>query len=262
MFGICRAQQERGIILHEERAICSSTGRSIQRSAPMHGPKALLDLDFVYEWFHNDCPIVELDKSSERKFKRKGFQCAGKKRKLFFQRRIMNGLKKDLVKSFTNSDVYKELQRQNNRSIGERTIQSCICLCMKPTKYNQCVCTVCVQFRYLLSAWHKQRKLWHATPCECPNCQGPKFEAFMGASKSQSVFKAALCCPPTVRPHLTLPQYPEDPPSFYRLKCCKKTPSWRVANLVGGNVSFFVSITGVLKKQMTKHGGCVGKRPH
>ena len=92
---------------------------------------------------------------------------------------------------------------------------------IKEAKRNECVCMICVQFRYLLKAWDTQRKLWHANPCTCPGCVSSKFNIYMGASKSSSAFKAAILCQQKAYPHLTLPHLPEEVPHFYPLVCCK-----------------------------------------
>lgn len=207
--------------MNHSRSNCLTPGITLRRKPQSSGPKALLDLDFVYDWFHDSCPLVEVDKSKRNTYKGRRIRCANKIRVIYCDRKVRNGLKKDLVRSFLASDVYKDWMKRTGRCIGEKTIASCICFCIKEAKHNECVCKICVQFRYLLKAWDTQRKLWHANPCTCPGCVSSKFNIYMGASKSSSAFKAAILCQQKAYPHLTLPHLPEEVPYFYPLACCK-----------------------------------------
>ena len=96
--GVPVLQQNRGSKLNDERESTIRAGITIKRAPPSHGPKAKLDLDFVYDYFHHQCPLVEVDKSRKGKYTRKTVVCAGKKRKLTCQRRVMSGTRKELVK--------------------------------------------------------------------------------------------------------------------------------------------------------------------
>ena len=95
---------------------------------------------------------------------------------------------------------------------------------MKEAKINECACIVlCVQFHYLLKAWDRQRKLWHTVACKCTGCTGPRFDSYMAASKSLTLFRAKICCAREERPHLKLPQFPDETLEFYKLGCCKRS---------------------------------------
>ena len=218
-----KKQQLRGITLNRERESTERPGITIKRNPPSHGPKAKIDLDFVYDYFHNHCSLVEVDKSKRGQYKRKTIFCAGKTRKLSCQRRVMAGTRKDLVKMFKDSDIYSDWRRRHGRSIGDTYIKSSICFCIKDASLNECVCVICVQFRYLLQAWDKQRKQWHTAKCTCCGCQSDKFTGYMAASKSSSAFKAAILCAAQKYPHLCLPHLPSEVPEFYSLKCCIKS---------------------------------------
>ena len=108
--------------------------------------------------------------------------------------------------SFLGSDVYSGWRKRNaNREIPLKTAQSCIYFCIKEAKLNKCACMMCVQFRYLLKAWDKQRKDWHITPCRCTGCRFDKYAAFMEASSSSSAFKKIILCPKYRIPILLFP---------------------------------------------------------
>ena len=202
VFGMSEKQRKRGRTLNHSRSNCLSPAITLRRKPQSSGPKAKLDLDFVINWFHEDCPLVELDKGRRNTYKGRRIRCGNEIRFIYCQRRIRNGLKKYLVQSFLVSDVYKDWNKRTGRTISEKTIASCICFCIKEAKINECVCTICVQFRYLLKAWDMQRKVWHATPCSCRGCVSSKFKDYMGASQSSSAFKSAILCGQRPYPHL------------------------------------------------------------
>lgn len=79
ILGISRAQQMRGINLQAERNGTGNMETRLKRQSQSFGPKAKVDLDFVYDWFHNDCPLVEVDKSRQSTYTRSTPKVAGKK---------------------------------------------------------------------------------------------------------------------------------------------------------------------------------------
>ena len=236
--GLSRRQQTRGLGLRKLREDRESLVLRVPRAPHSFGSKAKKDLDWVYDWFHNECNLVEVDKSKRNKYRRKIAKVAGKIRKLTCQRRVMTGTKLQLVSAFISSDVYSNYTNRTGMTIGERTVEGCICPCIKEATLLDCVCPMCVEFRYLLKAWHTQRQVWHqATPCRCSGCQGPqlisnnklccfrRYQAYRRASKSVSDFRRAISCGRVPQPHLTLPYLPEEVPEFYPLACCgSKTP--------------------------------------
>jgi hypothetical protein len=242
--GLSRRQQTRGLGLRKLREERESLVLRVPRAPHSFGSKAKKDLDWVYDWFHNECNLVEVDKSKRNKYRRKIAKVAGKIRKLTCQRRVMTGTKLQLVSAFISSDVYSNYTNRTGMTIGERTVEGCICPCIKEATLLDCVCPMCVEFRYLLKAWHTQRQVWHqATPCRCSGCQGPRwvsrlqlisnnklccfrrYQAYRRASKSVSDFRRAISCGRVPQPHLTLPYLPEEVPEFYPLACCgSKTP--------------------------------------
>ena len=213
--GLSRTQQYRGLELIQKRKKDSTNEEKtklairIKRQPHSHGPKSKKSLDFIFNWFHNDCPLVEVDKSRKSSYKNYMVQCAGKKRKLTCQLHVLNGTKFEAAKSFLASDVYRNWQKQTGLEIPHKTVQSCICVCMKQATIHECCCPVCVEFKYLLKAWDTQRKVWHKEKkCECSGCNGPKRFAYKEASKSITNFQFVVCCPRKKYPHLTLPHLP------------------------------------------------------
>lgn len=226
--GFTRVQQHRGLNLAEQnrQLLMQANDKQllgIKRKANASGSRSKLDLDWIYKWFHEDCPLVDVDKTRRQCYKRKLFSFNGTQRRLDCQRRIISGKKQDAIKSFLESDKYSHWLRQTGRTIHPKTVGSCICPCIKEAKPVECACPVCVEFRYLLSAWNEQRKKWHATPCKCPGCTGPRFGEYMAASQSTTHFKQALCCKRQPYPHLKLPHLPGEIPHFYPLRCCAKS---------------------------------------
>jgi hypothetical protein len=196
----------------------------LKRQAPC-GPRAKLDLEWIYAWFHEDCDIIEIDKSRRDAYQNKRIDCAGKQRRIRFQRSIVNGLKKDAVDCLIQSAEYQGHLKRAGQHIHRKTIESCMCHCMKQAKPVECACPVCVEFRYMLSAWDSQRKKWHEAGCSCPGCTGPRHGDYMAASKSTSAFKKIVGCAKQPYPHLALPHLPQEIPLFIPLRCCTKSDS-------------------------------------
>ena len=107
LFGISRNQQIRGTTLARLHASQETTAIFLTRQPRSYGPKAKLDLGFVWNWFHNSCDLITVDKSQKGYYSRRSFCCAGKLRHLECQRRIIAGYKKDCVKSFKDSETYR-----------------------------------------------------------------------------------------------------------------------------------------------------------
>ena len=147
VFGMSRAQQDRGLTLLGMQA--KDPAKPILTMPKMghsFGPKAKVDLDFVYDWLHNDCPLIEPDKSKEQSHLNKLIHCAGKDRRINCQRRILNATKKNAADVFLQSDVYHSWQRKMGRSLPLKTVESCFCFCIKDATTKECVCTVCTEF--------------------------------------------------------------------------------------------------------------------
>ena len=91
VFGISRNQQVRGTTLARQHASQETSAISLTRQPQSYGPKAKLDLDFVWNWFHNDCDqeldcdLITVDKSRKGFYSRRSFRCAGKLRRLVCQ---------------------------------------------------------------------------------------------------------------------------------------------------------------------------------
>jgi hypothetical protein len=228
IIGITRQQQTRGLNLLRENARKGKLHLCIPRQAHSYGKKANKDLDFVYRWFHEDSDLVEIDKSRRNAYKGRSKEMlvtvAGKKRRLTCQRRIMNATKTQLAQSFLESVAYADWTKSHpGLVLPLKTVQACICPCMKPATLTECACPTCVEFRCLIKAWREQRKKWHTVPCTCAGCTGPKFSAYMKASASTSEFLDTLLCPRQPYAHLAFP-YTDETPSFFALSCCMKSP--------------------------------------
>ena len=86
VFGISLPnQQVRGTTLARQHASQETSAISLTRQPQSYGPKAKLDLDFVWNWFHNDCDLITVDKSRKGFYSRRSFRCAGKLRRLVCQ---------------------------------------------------------------------------------------------------------------------------------------------------------------------------------
>ena len=207
--GLNRRQQIQGLQLLEAERKSGVKESRIKRQAHSHGPKTKKNLDFVFDWFHNDCPMVQVDKSRKTKYKNYTVTCAGKKRVLCCEPHILTGTKFEVAKCFLASDVYSNWRKNTGFELPQKAVESCICVCMKQATIHECCCPVCVEFRFLLEAWESQRKIWHKEQkCECTGCTGPKFSAYRQASWSTASFKNTVCCPKKKYAHLALPYLP------------------------------------------------------
>ena len=100
-----------------------------------------------------------------------------------------------------------------------------MCPCIKPRRGSDCVCPYCIEFEEALLAWHQNRSSWHeelqdGASCGCPDCADADSK-WRRASADFSQCRAACLCPKVQHPGLELPHFPNDPPLFYRLSCCK-----------------------------------------
>ena len=233
--GISAKQFERGKKLADDNLSCPSTlctpGSSackFTRSSQAYGPKKKKGMMWVYDWFHNHCDLVTVDKSRPAKLKgRKKLLIGGEEVAVTCVPHVRTGYKKDLVKEFFGSKQYRQWKIDNNgETMSPKVVEGCICTCMRSSSVNECACKVCTEMSAALKAWHTQRKKWHAeTKCTCDGCTVPgKSWLFQHASKNMSTFRASVCCKKTKYPHLQLPHQPDVVPEFYNLKCCKKSP--------------------------------------
>ena len=134
----------------------------------------------------------------------------------------MTGFKKDMARHFLSSPEYKAWEKANpGDSLSLKTVQACICPCMRPAQVKECACPICTEMQAALSAWHSQRKKWQEEKCECPGCSDPKrFAVFCQASKSLADFRNMCLCEKIELPELQLPILPDDVPTFRNIRCC------------------------------------------
>jgi hypothetical protein len=56
-------------------------------------------------------------------------------------------------------------------SINIKTVQQCICPCIKECKVRECICPVCTGHRYLLEGWEEMRnEARKSETCDCLQC--------------------------------------------------------------------------------------------
>ena len=145
---------------------------------------------------------------------------AGKSRDLTCGLRILTTSKEDAVEHFLESDVY----RQSGLSLHPKTVEKCICPCIKPIKRGECACPICGEFAEALRAYHRARQQWHdADDCTCTGSCGLECKVqsseFRSFSRNHGTFEQAIRCPKRAHEELCLP-HDSQPPEFYKLTCC------------------------------------------
>ena len=165
-----------------------------------------VDLEFMYDWFHNDSPDVEPDKTVKWAYKKKKIFCAGKTRMITCRPRVLTCSVAEAVQHAMESDVY----RNSGITVHPKAIAACICHCTKPAKREECACPTCTEFIEALTAYNKKRPAWHADDeAQCTGACGldckNKESEFRSFSRNHSVFEAAIRCAKVGRPELQLP---------------------------------------------------------
>lgn len=228
VLGISRSQQCRA--LHLKRLARESANSTLQLTLPKaskkYGRLAPIDLEPFFDWFHNDCELVEIDKSQKMAFEgRYGYKIAGKIRRINCQRRMARGTRLELVNCLKTSGWYMNHTSSLGRTISTGKLMSCICKCIKARDIKECACPLCTEMVLLLKAWREQRLGWRKDKtCTCAGCSdSKKLKMYLEASKSVSSFLGVVTCARKPYPHLKLPHLPREVPCFYPLACCKKS---------------------------------------
>jgi hypothetical protein len=132
----------------------------------------------VYDWFHQDCPHVHLDKDRNVTLKGQYFVTInGKRHKVACQKHVAYKTKEELTQSFFDSNKYQDWKQRNpDQSMGFRTVSRLICPCIAAATVKECVCRLCTEYSYSVKAWDTQRVIWRkeGNPCECPLCSDPE----------------------------------------------------------------------------------------
>ena len=129
--GLTKGMQQKGKLLREKND--AATAASVAASVPRAVRSDKVDLEFVYDWFHNESPDVEPDKTTKFCYKRKRCFCAGKQRDLKCTRKVLTCSVGEAVQHFMEGDVY----RNRGVSIHPKNIAACICPCIKPAKRHE-----------------------------------------------------------------------------------------------------------------------------
>ena len=99
-----------------------------------------------YDYFHDDCPLVEVDKSKRNAYKRKIVNVAGKIRRLTCQRRVMTGTKKQLTEAFFKSDVFLDWERYRSVTVCVRAllpVDVCSAIPFGMNEHTQATANIC-----------------------------------------------------------------------------------------------------------------------
>ena len=127
--GIPRMTWEAGGRLAEKNDGASSAAQKSTLGITEH--KDHVPWENVWDWYHTDSPLVEINKQTKRQYTRKKFQLPdGKELSLTCELRTRSCGKEELARSFCQSDLHARLTQQGY-SISERGAQACICDCIK-----------------------------------------------------------------------------------------------------------------------------------
>ena len=196
-------------------------GRGVTLGAERHTRCDATDLEWLYEYFHNDSPDVECDKSVKWNYKRKKIFCAGKERMIYCRPKVLTTTVAEAVQNAMKSDVYV----RSGVQMHPANVAACICKCIKPAKREECACPTCTEFIEALSAYNKKRPGWHGEGAVCDGSCGldckNRASEFRTFTKNHSEFETHLRCPKSARPAAQLP-HESDAPEFYQLRCCLK----------------------------------------
>jgi hypothetical protein len=227
-----RRQFSRAMIIEGNisRAACSA---KVATSIPRAPAVAAMDLDFVYEYFHQ-FELYTADKSRPKQRMKMTRFIAGKERQIRCQPALLNGTKKDAVAAFWKSAEYLQwLKLPFAKPLSERQVAKCICSCMKEEDIRECQCTYCTTMKCLHKAF---AALWtqaksEVAACVCGSCAVGK--PFRKASASVSALVDQVTCPAVAYPDLALPHQRHHHPHFRRVRCCAKPRRNKKGHLVG-----------------------------
>jgi hypothetical protein len=222
VFGITKEQRRRR---EWRKQLLDGRPMAVARMPASSGPAAPKDLEFLVEYFHFKCSLVEPDKERAFKYTRKTAVIRGQQRKIMCHRKLLLGTRQEAAEEAKRSSIVQEWEARNNEPLSLAVIQSCICACIRQATVRQCVCKYCTSMSYRLTAWNTLRDSWHqqrAGGCKCPGCMDPNRRArFRKASKSSEEFMSQVCCEKESWPGCEYPHTPGVVPEFFPLRCCK-----------------------------------------
>ena len=101
-----------------------------------------VDLEWLYDWFHEKSPDVEPNKTVKWNYKRKKIFCAGKERMIKCRPKVLTTSVAEAVQNAMNSDEYL----RSGVTVHPKNVAACICHCIKPAKREECACPTCTEF--------------------------------------------------------------------------------------------------------------------
>ena len=197
----------------------SSNAPTLKSSLPLSRSHSY-PLEKVHDWFHTpNCSKVSLDKSLKVVYKRRNFTLPNDHElKLNCERRTRFAPKRELAESYMVSEQHRAIMEEDPMlSINVKTVQQCICPCIKECKVRECICPVCTGHRYLLEGWEEMRKeARKSETCDCLQCVDGS--PWRNASSSPSAYRRASTCGKVPYPDIDNP-CDGVTPEFNQLRC-------------------------------------------
>lgn len=175
---------------------------------------------FLRDLIHEKCPLVELDRSKKKRWKKKTVLLGTSKSRISAtcQPHIRHGTMDEIVDwVLASEELDTYLQSHPYTQVSRRLIRECICPCIRPARTKQCVCPLCWEFGEKREVFKScMAEIRKTTPCACCNSKSPFVQAF----QSGTAFRSAVCCKPEAYAGLAMPHNAAYTPMFYRLPCC------------------------------------------
>lgn len=176
---------------------------------------------WIYDWFHEECPLVELNKDRPAKLKgRKSFKKDGHKlEKLYCEHHLLNGNKAEVAQTFLESAAYKDRQSKDpSFKMCAKTVEKSICACMKQSNGCDCTCDKCAEITALLEGLRGAYGKVSANFCSCSACASDSVWRTSLQSKSTLRAGVMVCGKKKLPKDMKLP-YEQEPPAMYCLEC-------------------------------------------
>jgi hypothetical protein len=141
--GLSRSMWNSGKELRIRNKKAVEQGGNVSIGAERMTRSDAVDLDFMYDYFHNESADVEPNKQTKFEYTQKRIFCAGKWRTLKCHRRILTCSVSEAVTNAMNSTVYT----LSGVTLHPKTIAGCICHCTKPATRDECTCPTCAEVR-------------------------------------------------------------------------------------------------------------------
>jgi hypothetical protein len=218
--GVNKTQLKRGAKLNEENKKRSRTSQGLMIPRSVRVDKR--PLEWIYRWFHDKSPDVELNKNDKSQWKKKTVVCAGRERTLTCVKRVLTTTKQQAARNFKESPEWKDYIGKNpGMTLDDANVAACICPCIQEEQREECACPLCTSMMLKLKAWRQQRPSWHEDgSCKCKlDCKNPE-SAWRRASAGFAGLESAVLCEQSSVPGLELPHLSAEAPAFYDLGCC------------------------------------------